>query len=170
MVLPELARVLRPGGVLQLMFKNGNGILTLFDKDYGVERNFQLYDENDLLQVLQRHGMRIIEAECACFILLKCCMNFTMSRIYELSRQRPGRHSIDRLPLMPQHSGHSSTMPAGNRRRSISAITRMQMPGQRRNAAREHAQRFTRCNRNRRAIRGEWWNASEVSKQRAPRI
>jgi len=62
-VLPELARVLRPGGVLQLMFKNGNGILTLFDKDYGVERNFQLYDENDLLQVLQRHGMRIIEAD-----------------------------------------------------------------------------------------------------------
>ena len=62
-VLPELARVLRPGGVLQLMFKNGDGILTLFDKDYGVERNFQLYDESDLLQVLRRHGMRIIEAD-----------------------------------------------------------------------------------------------------------
>ena len=61
-VLPELARVLRPGGVLQLMFKNGNGVLTLFDKDYGVDRTFQLYDESDLLEVLQQHGMDLIKA------------------------------------------------------------------------------------------------------------
>ena len=62
-VLPELARVLRPDGVLQLMFKNGSGVLTLFDKDYGVERTFQLYDESDVLLVLQHNGMKLIEAD-----------------------------------------------------------------------------------------------------------
>jgi len=62
-VLPELARVLRPGGVLQLMFKNGTGVLTLFDKDFGVERTFHLYDESDLLRVLQQHGMKLIKTE-----------------------------------------------------------------------------------------------------------
>ena len=62
-VLPELARVLRPGGVLQLMFKNGSGVLTLFDKDFGAERNFQLYDERDLLTALHQLGMKIVEAD-----------------------------------------------------------------------------------------------------------
>lgn len=59
--LPELARVLRRGGVLQLMFKNGNGLLTLFDRDYGAERSFQLYDEHWILGILARHGLELIE-------------------------------------------------------------------------------------------------------------
>ena len=54
-VLPELARVLRREGVLQLMFKNGDGIITVFDRDYGTGRSFQLYDERELLQVLKRY-------------------------------------------------------------------------------------------------------------------
>ena len=62
-VLPELARVLRPKGVLQFMLKNGTGIITVFDRDYGVERTFQLYDEREMLEVLQEHGMVLIEAE-----------------------------------------------------------------------------------------------------------
>ncbi len=63
LVLPELARVLRPDGVLQLMFKNGEGVLTVFDKDYGVERNFQLFDGVELLEVLERQGMAIVDAD-----------------------------------------------------------------------------------------------------------
>ncbi len=62
-VLPELARVLRPDGVLQLMFKNGEGVLTMFDQDYGVERNFQLFDGAELLKVLERQGMTIVDAD-----------------------------------------------------------------------------------------------------------
>lgn len=62
-VLPELARVLRPDGVLQLMFKNGEGVLTVFDQDYGVERNFQLFDGAELLEVLERQGMTIVDAD-----------------------------------------------------------------------------------------------------------
>ena len=54
-VLPELARVLLREGVLQLMFKNGDGIITVFDRDYGTGRSFQLYDERELLQVLKRY-------------------------------------------------------------------------------------------------------------------
>jgi SAM-dependent methyltransferase len=61
-VLPELARVLRPGGVLQLMFKNGRGIQTVYDKDYDAERTFQLYNEKDLLRMLTKQKLRLIEA------------------------------------------------------------------------------------------------------------
>jgi ubiquinone/menaquinone biosynthesis C-methylase UbiE len=61
--LPELARVLRPGGVLQLMFKHGKGLLTVFDKDYGVERSFQLYDEHELMDTLRLWGMALVERE-----------------------------------------------------------------------------------------------------------
>jgi len=61
--LPELCRVLKPGGVLQLMFKNGDGVLTIYDKDYGTERSFQLYDEQRVLQILAGHGMGLVESE-----------------------------------------------------------------------------------------------------------
>jgi SAM-dependent methyltransferase len=62
-VLPELARVLRVGGVLQLMVKNGTGIITVFDKDYGVDRTFHLYDEHEMLGILQGQGMALIESQ-----------------------------------------------------------------------------------------------------------
>ena len=61
--LPELCRVLNQDGVLQLMFKNGSGVLTVFDKDYGVERTFQLYDEHEILEALEELGMELIESE-----------------------------------------------------------------------------------------------------------
>ncbi len=61
--LPELARVLKPSGVLQLEFKNGQGLMTIYDHDYGVERSFQLYDENEILQALESHGLTLIEAD-----------------------------------------------------------------------------------------------------------
>ena len=63
--LPELARVLRPGGVLQLMFKTGSGVETVVDTAYGeegVDRSFELYDENQLLEVLERCGCKLIDA------------------------------------------------------------------------------------------------------------
>lgn len=61
--LPELARVIKPGGILQLMFKHGADLLAIFDKDYGVERTFQLYNEHKVLFVLEQHGMVLIETE-----------------------------------------------------------------------------------------------------------
>ncbi len=62
-VLPHFARVLRPGGVLQLMFKSGKDIATVFDKDYGVNRSFRLYQESDVLKILKGLGMTLIEDE-----------------------------------------------------------------------------------------------------------
>jgi len=62
-VLPELARVLRVGGVLQLMVKNGEGVITVFDKDYGVDRTFRLYDEHEVLGILQEQDMALIEGQ-----------------------------------------------------------------------------------------------------------
>ena len=60
-VLPHFARVLRPRGVLQIMFKCGKYISTVFDKDYGVNRSFRLYQETALLAILQGLGMTLVE-------------------------------------------------------------------------------------------------------------
>lgn len=59
--LPELGRVLRPGGLLQLMFKNGQGILTLHDRDYGVDRSFILYDEESVIRAVSALGMELVD-------------------------------------------------------------------------------------------------------------
>ena len=60
--LPELARVVRPGGILQLLFKRGEGTVTIMDPQYDAERSFRLYDEADVLAALGRHGVTLIEA------------------------------------------------------------------------------------------------------------
>jgi len=62
-VLPELVRILKPGGILQLMFKNGSGTETLYDKDYDIHRCFQLYEEDQILEMLRKRGMELIETE-----------------------------------------------------------------------------------------------------------
>lgn len=61
--LKELVRVLRPGGILQLLFKNGQGVETVHDQEYGVDRTFQLYDEYYLLKFLEGYGCQLVEAE-----------------------------------------------------------------------------------------------------------
>ena len=64
--LPELARVLAPGGVLQLMFKVGSGIADVSDSAFGtdgVARTFQLYEEERVLGVLGESGLSLIEAD-----------------------------------------------------------------------------------------------------------
>ena len=63
-VLPEFARVLKPGGVLQLMFKPGRGVETAVDGAYGTEgvaRSFVLYDEVELLEALAALGLNLVE-------------------------------------------------------------------------------------------------------------
>ena len=63
-VLPEFARVLRPGGVLQLMFKPGQGVHTMVDPGYGsggVSRSFVLYGEGELLEALAGYGLALVE-------------------------------------------------------------------------------------------------------------
>ena len=65
-VLPEFARVLRPGGVLQLMFKFGQGMATAVDGAYGsegVSRSFVLHDEQKLLTALAGLGLCLVEEE-----------------------------------------------------------------------------------------------------------
>jgi SAM-dependent methyltransferase len=61
--LPELARVLKTGGVLQLMFKVGSGTKTLYDKDYGSERSFQLYGAEEIVAVLSKLGLEVVPQE-----------------------------------------------------------------------------------------------------------
>ena len=62
--MPELTRVLAPGGVLQLMFKVGSGVATVKDPAYGadgMDRAFQLYDEHRLLRILEGCGCSLVE-------------------------------------------------------------------------------------------------------------
>ena len=61
--LPEFARVLRVGGVLQLMFKSGRGVATVYDKIYNLDRSFQLYEADVLLDRLGRLGMELVPRE-----------------------------------------------------------------------------------------------------------
>ena len=61
--LPELARLLKDRGVLQLMFKTGRGIATVYDKDYGADRTFQLYSENEVIGLLADRDLSVIPAE-----------------------------------------------------------------------------------------------------------
>ena len=61
--LPELTRVLKVGGILQLMFKNGRGIVTIYDKDYEADRTFLLYSTSDVLDLLMDHGLTVVPPE-----------------------------------------------------------------------------------------------------------
>ena len=61
--LPELVRVLKVGGVLQLMFKYGAGVATVHDVDYGADRAFQLYSVDDVLEILESLALRVLPEE-----------------------------------------------------------------------------------------------------------
>ena len=61
--LPELARALKPGGVLQLMFKVGSGVASVYDRDYAAERAFQLYGVDEVLDLLEERRLSIVPAE-----------------------------------------------------------------------------------------------------------
>ena len=60
--LPEFARVLRPGSVLQLMFKSGSGVATVYDHEYDTDRTFQLYGVDEIVGVLEQCGLQVLPA------------------------------------------------------------------------------------------------------------
>ena len=59
-VLPSLARVLIPGGVLMLVFKPGRGVLKLYDHHFQTQRSFMLYDEDHIQGHLSSLGLTLI--------------------------------------------------------------------------------------------------------------
>ena len=61
--LPELVRVLKEGGALQLMFKTGRGVKTVYDKDYKADRTFHLYSADEIVEALGHLGMEVIPVE-----------------------------------------------------------------------------------------------------------
>ena len=60
--LTELARVLRPGGVLLLAFKMGRGSVSVYDRHYEEERHFLLHDEFEVLKRLNACGMDLVHS------------------------------------------------------------------------------------------------------------
>ena len=61
--LPEFARLLGNGGVLQLMFKVGSGVATVYDRDYASDRTFLLYDPAEVIGLLMDRGLSVIPAD-----------------------------------------------------------------------------------------------------------
>jgi hypothetical protein len=49
--------------VLQLIFKSGKGAVTVYDKAYGLERSFQLYDPPEIVSALDRSGLKLVPEE-----------------------------------------------------------------------------------------------------------
>lgn len=60
--LPELCRITKPGGVLQMVFKCGRGMVTIHDPDYNADRSFRLFDERRVIGALRAHGMELVPA------------------------------------------------------------------------------------------------------------
>jgi len=58
--LTELVRVLKPGGILQFMFKSGTGFVSVFDPEYNINRDFYLYESKWICDILAKHNMSII--------------------------------------------------------------------------------------------------------------
>ena len=58
--LPELARILKVGGVLQLMFKVGDGMTSVYDPAYDLHRTFQLYGADAIVSILSDIGLEVI--------------------------------------------------------------------------------------------------------------
>ncbi len=58
--LPELVRVLIVGGVLQLMFKTGQGVRTVYDKDFEADRAFHLYEPAEVVGRLRELGLEVV--------------------------------------------------------------------------------------------------------------
>ncbi len=61
--LPELARVLIVGGVLQLMFKTGQGVQTVYDRDFEAHRAFRLHEPAEVVGRLRELGLEVVAPE-----------------------------------------------------------------------------------------------------------
>ena len=61
--LPEAVRVFKPGGALQLLLKWESGVLTVRDSTYDKDRDFLLYDTEQIVERLRQLGMTLVEAE-----------------------------------------------------------------------------------------------------------
>jgi SAM-dependent methyltransferase len=61
--LPELVRVLIVGGVLQLMFKTGQGVRAVYDRDFEAQRAFHLYEPAEVVGRLGELGLEVVAAE-----------------------------------------------------------------------------------------------------------
>ncbi len=60
-LLPELVRVLKEGGILQLLFKRGDGVIRLKDPQYETHRSFGLFQEHSLIDVLAERDCTMIK-------------------------------------------------------------------------------------------------------------
>ena len=59
-VLPSIARVLRPNGVLLLVFKSGRGAQEVYDPHFGEIRYFMAYDEESIEKSLSSLGLELV--------------------------------------------------------------------------------------------------------------
>lgn len=61
--IPEFSRILKPGGILQFMFKTGHGLTRVRDPEYGVDRTFLLHQPDRILNLLECNHLQLIAEE-----------------------------------------------------------------------------------------------------------
>ena len=59
-VLPSLAGMLRPGGVMLLVFKVGRGVQEVYDPHFGENRYFAFFDEEAIGKSLSSLGLQLV--------------------------------------------------------------------------------------------------------------
>jgi ubiquinone/menaquinone biosynthesis C-methylase UbiE len=60
---PEWARILKPGGIIQLMFRSGHGTQIIQDIEFNDQRSFYLYQPEEILEILAQYGLSLIPEE-----------------------------------------------------------------------------------------------------------
>ena len=81
--LPELTRILKVDGILQLMFKVGRGTGTVFDKEYDSYRSFQLYTAETIVEILSKLCLEIIPPD-----------ETSLSGLMYFTDQKPMEHCV----------------------------------------------------------------------------
>lgn len=60
---PEFARILKPNGILQLMYRSGTGTQIIHDIEFDDERSYYLYQPEEILEILAQHSLSLIPEE-----------------------------------------------------------------------------------------------------------
>mgnify|MGYP001309865776 CR=1 FL=1 len=81
--LPELARILKVDGMLQLMFKVGRGTGTVFDKEYDSYRSFHLYTAETIVEILSDLCLEVIPRD-----------EISLSGLIYFTDQKPMEHCV----------------------------------------------------------------------------
>jgi len=87
--IPEVKRILKPGGYFLLIFKVGDEIKEMFDPVYKTKRTFRLYEPKKIVEKLKRTGFAFPQEEFNKPILFNDNRNIKTCLIFVQKRKKP---------------------------------------------------------------------------------